>query len=87
VHEIMGKCIAVAGEVPFGLGPVRADDVSLQTEADNIPALRLYTAAGFQPVGGLELLSLTLTPGKHQDSPGRRWFGRLTRPARDYPSG
>lgn len=36
--------------------------VSLQTEADNAPALRLYTAAGFQPVGGLELLSLTL-PG------------------------
>ena len=27
VHEVMGKCIAVAGEVPFGLGPVRADDV------------------------------------------------------------
>ncbi len=44
--------------------------VSLQTEADNTPALRLYTAVGFQPVGGLELLSLTLTPGKHQDSPG-----------------
>lgn len=30
--------------------------VSLQTEAGNIPALRLYTAAGFQPVSGLELL-------------------------------
>jgi ribosomal protein S18 acetylase RimI-like enzyme len=44
--------------------------VSLQTEADNAPALRLYTAAGFQPVSGLELLSLTLTPGNHQDSPG-----------------
>jgi ribosomal protein S18 acetylase RimI-like enzyme len=43
--------------------------VSLQTEADNTPALRLYTAAGFQPVSGLELLSLTLTPGSHQDSP------------------
>lgn len=44
--------------------------VSLQTEADNTPALRLYTAAGFQPVSGLKLLSLTLTPDKHQDSPG-----------------
>jgi ribosomal protein S18 acetylase RimI-like enzyme len=41
-----------------------AHRVSLQTEADNTPALRLYTAAGFEPVSGLELLSLTLTPGK-----------------------
>jgi len=46
--------------------------VSLQTEAVNTPALRLYTAAGFQPVSGLELLSLTLTPGSHPDSPGTR---------------
>jgi GNAT superfamily N-acetyltransferase len=44
--------------------------VPLQTEAGNASALRLYTAAGFQPVSGLELLSLSLTPGKHQDSPG-----------------
>jgi ribosomal protein S18 acetylase RimI-like enzyme len=47
-----------------------AHRVSLQTEAGNAPALRLYTAAGFQPVSGLELLSLSLTPGRHQDSPG-----------------
>jgi ribosomal protein S18 acetylase RimI-like enzyme len=46
--------------------------VSLQTEAGNIPALRLYAAAGFQPVSGLELLSLLLTPGNLQDSPGTR---------------
>ena len=44
--------------------------VSLQTEAGNASALRLYTAAGFQPASGLELLSLSLTPGKHQYSPG-----------------
>lgn len=44
--------------------------VSLQTEAHNTPALRLYTTVGFQPVSGLELLSLSLTPGKHQDPPG-----------------
>jgi len=37
-----------------------ASRVSVQTEADNAPALRLYTAAGFQPVTGLELLSLSL---------------------------
>jgi ribosomal protein S18 acetylase RimI-like enzyme len=41
--------------------------VSLQTEADNTPALTLYTAAGFQPVIGLALLSLTLPPGNQQD--------------------
>ena len=38
-----------------------ANRVSVQTEADNGPALRLYTAAGFQPVSGLELLNLSLT--------------------------
>jgi ribosomal protein S18 acetylase RimI-like enzyme len=37
-----------------------ANRVSVQTEADNDPALRLYTAAGFQPVRGLELLNLSL---------------------------
>ena len=40
--------------------------VSLLTEAGNTPAIRLYTAAGFQPVSGLQLLDLTLNPG-HQD--------------------
>jgi GNAT superfamily N-acetyltransferase len=44
--------------------------VSLQTEAGNTPALRLYTAAGFQPVDGLKLLSLTLADDDHQDSQG-----------------
>jgi ribosomal protein S18 acetylase RimI-like enzyme len=44
--------------------------VSLQTEAGNTPALRLYTAAGFQAVDGLKLLSLTLAHDDHQDSPG-----------------
>lgn len=46
--------------------------VSLQTEAGNTPAIRLYTAAGFQPVSGLELLSLTLMPGSHSGSPDTR---------------
>ncbi|WP_187398893.1 N-acetyltransferase [Micromonospora sp. WP24] len=36
--------------------------VSLQTETDNISALELYTAIGFKPVAGLELLNLTLDP-------------------------
>ena len=37
-----------------------ATRVSLQTETANAPALALYAAAGFQPVTGLELLSLNL---------------------------
>ncbi len=37
--------------------------VSLQTEAENTPALALYASAGFQPVEDLALLSLDLTPG------------------------
>jgi ribosomal protein S18 acetylase RimI-like enzyme len=37
-----------------------ANRVSVQNEADNGPALRLYTAAGFQPVSGLELLNISL---------------------------
>jgi GNAT superfamily N-acetyltransferase len=36
--------------------------VSLQTETDNLPALALYTGLGFQPVTGLRLLNLNLTP-------------------------
>lgn len=36
--------------------------LSLHTETGNTAALALYTAAGFQPVEGLELLNLTLVP-------------------------
>jgi ribosomal protein S18 acetylase RimI-like enzyme len=43
-----------------------ASRVSLQTEAGNTPALTLYMAAGFQPVEGLTLLNLTLTPAGGQ---------------------
>jgi ribosomal protein S18 acetylase RimI-like enzyme len=41
-----------------------AHRVSLLTEAGNTPALTLYTAAGFQPVTGLELLSIDLAPDR-----------------------
>jgi GNAT superfamily N-acetyltransferase len=37
-----------------------AHRVSLPTETGNTPALTLYAAAGFQPVTGLELLSVDL---------------------------
>jgi ribosomal protein S18 acetylase RimI-like enzyme len=39
--------------------------VSLQTEAGNTPALRLYATAGFQAINGLELLNLTLANDGH----------------------
>ena len=42
--------------------------VSLQTEAANTAALRLYAAVGFQRVSDLETLNLTLPPGSHQNS-------------------
>ncbi len=45
--------------------------VSLQTEAGNTPALRLYTAAGCQAVDGLKLLDLTLADDDHQDTQGK----------------
>lgn len=41
--------------------------VSLQTETDNTPALRLYDAVGFQAVKGLKLLNLTLPEDARQD--------------------
>jgi ribosomal protein S18 acetylase RimI-like enzyme len=47
-----------------------AQRLSLQTETDNVPALRLYAEAGFQPVTGLELLNLTIAPD-NQDSQDR----------------
>jgi ribosomal protein S18 acetylase RimI-like enzyme len=45
--------------------------VSLQTEAGNTAALRLYTAAGFQAVDGLKPLNLTLADNDRHDSPGK----------------
>ena len=43
--------------------------VSLQTEAGNIPALRLYAAAGFQAVDDLKLLNLTLAQDDLSERP------------------
>jgi len=34
--------------------------VSLQTESDNVAALRLYRSSGFEPVGGLDQLTYPL---------------------------
>lgn len=40
--------------------------VSLQTETGNTPALTLYAAASFEPVLGLELLSIDLTRDRQE---------------------
>jgi hypothetical protein len=40
--------------------------LTITGRTNNAPALRLYTAAGFQPVSGLEVLGLALTPGSLQ---------------------
>jgi GNAT superfamily N-acetyltransferase len=40
--------------------------VSLQTETGNTPALTLYAAAGFQPVTGLQLLSVELVRDRQE---------------------
>jgi ribosomal protein S18 acetylase RimI-like enzyme len=56
---IAGRLLQHAVDNARAAGAVR---VSLQTEADNAAALRLYTAAGFRPVNGLTLLNLTPVP-------------------------
>jgi GNAT superfamily N-acetyltransferase len=43
-----------------------AHRVSVQTETGNTPALTLYTAVGFQPVTGLELLTINLARDRQE---------------------
>lgn len=69
-HRRGGVARALLQQVLDDARAAGAFRVSLQTEADNTPALTLYTAAGFQPVSGLELLNLTLTPGDHPNPKG-----------------
>jgi ribosomal protein S18 acetylase RimI-like enzyme len=65
-HRRTGIANALLQHIIHHAGTAGAHRVSLQTETDNIPALRLYTDIGFQPVTGLELLNLTLDP-THRD--------------------
>jgi ribosomal protein S18 acetylase RimI-like enzyme len=65
-HRRTGIANALLQHIIHHAGTAGAHLVSLQTETDNIPALRLYTDIGFQPVTGLELLNLTLDP-THRD--------------------
>jgi ribosomal protein S18 acetylase RimI-like enzyme len=66
-HRRAGIALALLEHVINDARAAGVYRISIQTEADNVPALTLYTAAGFQPVSGLELLNLTLGPNR-QDS-------------------
>jgi ribosomal protein S18 acetylase RimI-like enzyme len=59
-HRRSGIAHALLQHVLNDARAAGANRVSVQTEADNVPALGLYTAVGFQPVSGLELLNLSL---------------------------
>jgi ribosomal protein S18 acetylase RimI-like enzyme len=64
-HRRNGIARTLLAHVISGARAAGAHRVSLHTETDNLPALRLYTAAGFEPVTGLELLNLTVGPDDH----------------------
>ncbi|GAA1642638.1 GNAT family N-acetyltransferase [Actinoplanes couchii] len=61
-HRRTGIASALLRHTITGARAAGALRVSLQTETDNVPALKLYTAIGFRPVGGLELLNLSFAP-------------------------
>jgi ribosomal protein S18 acetylase RimI-like enzyme len=61
-HRRLGIARSLLEHVISSARVAGAHRVSLHTETDNIPALRLYAAAGFEPVTGLELLNLTVGP-------------------------
>jgi ribosomal protein S18 acetylase RimI-like enzyme len=65
-HRRRGIARALLRHVIDDARAAGAGRVSLQTEAGNT-ALALYMTAGFQPVHGLQLLNLTLTPEDHHD--------------------
>ncbi len=60
VHRGAGAARALLDHVITEARAAGALRLSLQTELDNVPALALYSAAGFRPVDGLNNLSLPL---------------------------
>jgi GNAT superfamily N-acetyltransferase len=68
-HRRIGIARVLLQQVIDDAREAGAHRVSLQTETGNTAALTLYAAAGFQPVAGLELLSVDLTRD-HLDPPG-----------------
>lgn len=61
-HRRSGIANALLQHVLHNARAAGALRVSLQTETDNVSALKLYTDIGFQTVTGLEQLNLTLDP-------------------------
>lgn len=61
-HRRTGVANALLQHIIHNARAAGALRVSLQTETDNASALKLYTAIGFKPVAGLELLNLTFNP-------------------------
>jgi GNAT superfamily N-acetyltransferase len=59
-HRRRGIARALLGHVAAAARADGALRLSLQTEAANAAALRLYASCGFRPVDGLEQLALTL---------------------------
>jgi ribosomal protein S18 acetylase RimI-like enzyme len=59
-HRRVGIARALLQQVMDDARQAGAHRVSLQTETGNTAALTLYAGAGFQPVTGLELLSVDL---------------------------
>jgi len=65
-HRRMGIAGVLLQQVIDDAREAGAHRVSLQTETGNTPALTLYAAAGFQPVTGLELLSVDLAHDRQE---------------------
>ncbi len=65
-HRRKGIARALLQQVIDDARQAGAQRVSLQTETGNIAALTLYTAAGFRPVTGLELLSVDLARDRQE---------------------
>ena len=65
-HRRMGIARVLLQHVVDDARQAGAHRVSLQTETGNTPALTLYAAAGFQPVTGLEVLSIDLARDRQE---------------------
>jgi ribosomal protein S18 acetylase RimI-like enzyme len=61
-HRRTGIAYALLRHVIHNARAAGALRVSLQTEANNASALKLYTTIGFKPVSDLELLNLVVDP-------------------------
>src|SRR4029077_20393380 len=65
-HRRMGIAGVLLQQVIDDAREAGAHRVAFETETGNTPALTLYAAAGFQPVTGLELLSVDLAHDRQE---------------------